>query len=159
MIKEFWSDLSKAKYSEQLVREVLSSLTDEYEFQDVSNQREYFYKGDIRAVSKTNGSFFMLEVKDDSRIAETRNVLCEEEVYYKESNYFGKGNMQSDYDIYCVVSQAEQKIYIIDFSILKKIYKQGEFKIIKHFAQDTYCYLLPLGVIKKNGGLIKVIEY
>jgi hypothetical protein len=42
-------------------------------------------------------------------------VLCEEEIFYKDGGYFGKGNMKSNYDIYCIVSQSERKIYVIDF--------------------------------------------
>lgn len=83
--------------------DTFSAATKKYTFEDVSNNREYFYKGDIKATSSTGKEIF-IEVKDDSRIAESKNVLCEYEVYYKESNYYGKGNMKSNYDIYCVVS-------------------------------------------------------
>ena len=67
--------------------------------------------------------------------------------------------MYSDYDIYTVVSEPERKIYVIDFKILKEIYKKGEFKRINHYAQFTDAYLLSLGMIKKYGGLIDTIEY
>lgn len=47
---------------------------------------------------------YFIEVKDDSRIADTGRVLCEERVCYKDGDYFQKGFMYSDYDIFCVVS-------------------------------------------------------
>lgn len=158
MLDNFYTDLEKAKKAEQIVKDTFAALTKKYTFEDVSNNREYFYKGDIKATSSTGKEIF-IEVKDDSRIAESKNVLCEYEVYYKESNYYGKGNMKANYDIYCVVSQSERKIYVIDFSILKQIYKKGEHKVIDHYNQTTYCYLLSLGTIKKYGGLIDTIEF
>ena len=37
--------------------------------------------------------------------------------------------MYSDYDIYCVVSQAERKMYFFDFQVIKANYKKyGEYK-------------------------------
>jgi hypothetical protein len=68
---------------------------------------------------RNDGKEIMIEVKDDSKIAETQNVLCEEEVYYDNIQDFVKGNFHSDYEIYCVVSKAERKVYVMDFSILK----------------------------------------
>ena len=158
MVRDFYSDLEKAKSAESLVANVFSSLTNDYTFEEVGDQREYFYRGDIKATT-ADGREVFIEVKNDSRIAETHNVLCEEEVFYKEGGYFGKGNMKSNYDIYCVVSQQDKKIYVIDFPILKANYRKGEFKVIHHYDQATYCYLLPLGTIKKLGGLITTIEY
>lgn len=158
MVRDFYSDLEKAKSAETLVATVFSSLTNDYKFEEVGDQKEYFYRGDIKATA-ADGREIFIEVKNDSRIAETHNVLCEEEVYYKSDGYFGKGNMKSNYDIYCVVSQQEQKIYVIDFSVLQANYRRGEFKVIRHYDQDTYCYLLPIGTIKKLGGLITTVEY
>ena len=65
--------------------------------------------------------------------------------------------MESDYDIYTIVSESERKIYVLDFKELKRIYRRGEFKQINHPAQITYCYLLPLGLAKK--AMIEVIDY
>ena len=109
MILNFYSDLAKAKGAENIVRETFSQLASGYTFEDCSNDKECYYRGDIRAIAP-DGREIYIEVKDDSRIHETHNVLCEYEVYYKESDYYGKGNMKSNYDIYCVVSQQERKI-------------------------------------------------
>lgn len=155
----FLQDLLKAHKAEDLVREVLASLTDEYTFEDVADDREYFHKGDIKAVG-ADGKEIMIEVKDDSRIGDTGNILCEESVYYYSSNYEQKGNFYSDYEIYCVVSQPTNTIYLFDFSILKQIYKKyGNYRIMAHAHQESEVYLLPLGYAKKAGALIKEIKY
>lgn len=158
MVATFKEDLAKAKTAEKIVREKLSSLVEDYLFMDVSSLKEFYHQGDIMAAN-AEGDVRFIEVKDDSKIAETKNVLCEDEVYYKYENYFAKGNMAYDYDIYAVVSQAGRKIYFIDFPILRDNYKKGIFKQIEHSQQTTYCYLVGLHQIKKWGALLGVICY
>lgn len=159
MLENFERDLARGKVAENIVREVFTSLTDDYTFEDVSFDRSFFYRGDIKATDKKSGKEYYIEVKNDSRIADTGNILCEEEVYYKKYDYFGRGNMDGDSDIFAIVSQAENKIYVIDFKILKKNYRLGEFRKIEHPQQFSYVYLLPLCIIKKLGGLIATIDY
>ena len=157
MVDGFFKDLFLAKGAEQIVLSTFSELSPNYTFTNVSNEKEYWHKGDILATA-ADGRKIFIEVKDDGRICDTHNVLCEEEVdYYGDG--IKKGNMHSDYQIYCVVSQAENRIYIIDFSILHAIYKQGHYTIIPHTHQTTYAYLLPLRAINEAGGLIAVINY
>lgn len=157
MVKDFFKDLNKAKKAEQIVATALSNLG--YSVADVSNDRSFFYKGDLLITLPTGEKKFV-EVKDDSRIADTRNILCEEEVYYKEHDYYGKGNMQSDYDIYSVVSKAENKIYFLDFEKMKSIYKKfGKYKVIPHYDQTTFCYLLNLRDASRYGALLGEITY
>ena len=104
MVSNFWNDLAQAHKSEELVRRLFASLTNEYTFINVGSEREYFNRGDIKAVG-ADGREIMIEVKCDGRIWETGNLLCEEEVYYFDTNTFVKGNFHSPYEIYCVVSQ------------------------------------------------------
>lgn len=158
MLSEFKKDLEAAKTAEQLVKDIFSSLTTGYSFEDVSSQREYFYRGDIKATDK-DGKEIFIEVKDDGRIADTQRVLCEDENYIKESGQMLKGGMHNNTDIYVVVSQPERKIYVIDFKVLQSNYRKGEFKVIPHAQQDTYCYLLELCRVKQYGGLIAVLNY
>ena len=158
MIRDFYKDLEAAKPAEQLVLNTLASLATGYTFTDVSDIKEYRYKGDIMCTA-ADGKQIFIEVKNDSRIADTGNILCEYQNYIKDADYFIKGNMCSDYDYYTIVSQQQRKIYIIDFSILKANYTKGQHKVIRHYDQDTYCYLLPLGVIKQLGGLVAVLDY
>lgn len=159
MVKEFWNDLAQARKSEDMVRELFASLTADYDFIDVGSQREYFKKGDIKAIRKSDGKEIMIEVKCDSRIADTRNLLCEEENYYYQTGEWIKGNFYSDYEIYCVVSKAERKVYVMDFSILQKHYKSGQYKCIHHYDQDCYCYLCPLGCVRKWGAMLYEVSY
>lgn len=158
MVTGFYSDLAQARGAERLVRDVLSAQTTDYKFVTVGDVREYFYKGDIKAVDRTGKEFF-IEVKNDSVIHRSGNILCEEEVYYKDTDYYGKGNMKSDYEYYAIVSEQERRIYILDFEILKATYRMGEYKVIEHPSQITYCYLLPLGVAKSKGAVITTLEY
>lgn len=138
MVTNFYRDLEKAKKAEAIVKEVLSSLTSKYEFIDVSNVPKYYHKGDILAVDKESGKQIFIEVKDDSRIADTKNILCEDLVYYYETGEEVKGNFYNDYEVYCIVSQPERKIYFYDFGTLQRVYKSwGEFKIIRHQQQES----------------------
>lgn len=159
MLDNFKRDLAIGKRAEVIVYDLLSSLAIGYDIEDVSNNCLFYYSGDLKAIDKSSGKEYFLEVKNDSRIADTGNVLCEVEVYYKNAGYYGKGNMDNDSDIYTVVSEIDSKVYFIDFNILKKIYKYGEYKEIEHRQQITYCYLVPIGLIKKMGGLIAVVDY
>lgn len=158
MIRDFFRDLEAAKPAEQLVLNTLSSLATGWSFTNVSDVKEYRYKGDIKATND-NGQVFFLEVKNDSRIADTGNILCEYRNYIKDGCYYLKGNMLSNYDFYCIVSQQQRKIYVIDFSILQAHYTEGKHRIIEHFDQDTYCYLLPLERVRELGGVIAELEY
>lgn len=158
MIKQFWLDLEDARKVEDLVKETFSNMTNEYTFEDVSKERQYFHKGDIRATA-ADGRQIYIEVKNDGRIADTGNVLCEEENFFYDSGAYVKGNFYSDYEIYCVVSQEERKIYVMDFKVLKANYKKGEFKAIRHPEQISYCYLLPLYIVKRYNGLIAEVSY
>ncbi len=158
MVSNFYSDLAQAREAEDIVLNTFNAMSDKYNFVPVGDNPAYYYKGDILAIGE-DGREIGIEVKDDSRIADTHNVLCEEEVYYKSCDYYGKGNMQSDYDVYCIVSRQEQKIYVIDFDILRANYRKGEFREIRHPQQTTYCYLLDIGTIQRLGGLIATIHY
>lgn len=159
MLDNFQRDLAKGKVGERIVKEVFTALTDDFTFEDVSNEACFYYRGDIKAIDKKTGKEYFIEVKNDSRIGDTKNILCEEEVYYKQYDYFGRGNMDGDSDIFTIVSQPEEKIYVIDFKVLKKNYRLGQFRKLEHPQQFSYVYLLPLSTIKRLGGLIATIDY
>lgn len=158
MVSTFFKDLDEARKAEHFVCELLSSYSNKYSFREVGSEQEFYNKGDIEA-SAPNGEKIYIEVKNDSRIGETHNILCEEAVYYKREGIKVKGNMYSDYEIYCILSESEQKIYFIDFKELMKIYRFGRAREIEHPEQITYCYLLPLSFLEKSGGLLGVINY
>ena len=157
MLKNFYRDLNAARDAELLVRDLLAGATDAYTFEWVGDMPAYYSKGDIRAIDKTSGKEIFIEVKDDSRIADTGNVLCEVEVDYYD--YQVRGNIYNDFNIYVVVSKQQKRIYVIDGEVLKANYRQGYRKYIPHGEQATDAYLLPLGTIKRMGGLLATIEY
>lgn len=158
MVKAFYMDLNAAKEAEQTVLNTFQLLSSDYEFIDVSYWREYFHKGDIIARAKDGRETF-IEVKQDGCIANTYNVLCEEKVYYFSTDSYENGNFYSDYEIYCVVSPQKHKIIVMDFTVLKEIYKNGKYKVIPHEDQITYAYLLSLDYIEEKGGIIAIVDY
>ena len=157
MVKSFYADLEAAKTAERLVLNVFSSLTSAYNFKDVSNDRAYWKKGDILAID-ANGREIGIEVKQDSRIAQTNNVLCEEKVLFFDSG-MAEGNMQSNYNIYCVVSPQARKIWCFDFNIMKQHYKIGRYIKIPHEEQITFAYLVSIAQFDELGALIAIIDY
>ena len=158
MLTNFYNDLEQAKIAERIALEVLQSYSDYWSLEDVSNIKECRYLGDIKATLPT-GAVQYIEVKDDSRIADTKNILCEEENYIKDTNSYIKGNMSCKGDLYAIVSQQERKIYLLDYARLREIYKKGQYKVIPHTQQITYCYLLELCRAKQWGALIDIITY
>lgn len=158
MLENFNRDLKFGQRAEEIVFQVFSALDSDHKYEKVGGCRDFFYKGDIVALGE-DGKPIYIEVKNDSRIADTGNVLCEEEVYYKRHDYYGKGNMDCDSDIFAVVSEEQRKIYVIDFKVLKSNYRKGEYKVIEHPQQITYCYLLNINEIDRLGGLISVVNY
>ena len=159
MNSQFYKDLEAARDAEYLVRDLLAGATKDYEFHWVGDNPTYYHKGDIAAVNKATGAVSFIEVKDDSRIADTGNILCEEQVEFFDCDYCRKGNMYNEFDVYVVVSKQAREIYVIRGEVLKANYKQGYKKYIPHKTQATDAYLLPLGVIKEAGGLLAVIKY
>lgn len=156
-MNDFINDATKARKGELLTLSILQDKTKNYSFTHLTDYKTYGHKGDILA-RDSRGNGYFLEVKTDARIAETGNVLCEEQKYFFDSGY-KPGNMNYDYEIYCVLSQESRTLYIIDFSIMKKIYKTGRFTTIEHDEDITYGYLLPLEQIKQHHGLLYELYY
>jgi|GEM_PF-2115971 len=160
MVSNFFSDLRKAKVGEGIVLDVLRNCSkDKYEISDVSDNRDYYYKGDIDVYDSGEDKHYLIDVKMDSKIAETHNILCEEEVYYEETGEYRPGNMASDYDYIAIISVKAQKIYIIDFQLLKAHYKEGRDYVKNHGEQTTYGTLFSLAKARDYGMIDAVIDY
>ena len=159
MVSNFYSDLKQAKVGEGIVLDVLQNCCGRYEFTDVSDDRRYFYKGDIDAYDARNDKHYFLDVKMDSRIAETGNILCEEEVYFENTGEYTPGNMSSDYDYLAIISTKARKIYIIDFELLKEHYREGRNYVKNHGEQTTYGTLFSLKKAQHYGMIEAVIVY
>jgi hypothetical protein len=136
MVKGFYEDLKKAKKGEQIVLEVLRNANTEYDFDDVSNDKEYWHRGDIECWDDTWLCSYYIDVKDDGCVSSTGNILAEHRVWYKGSGW-KEGFMQSaTYDYVAYLSQPDNKIYLLDFEAWKKQYK-------KVFCKDNILNLYP----------------
>lgn len=155
---DFWRDLNAARKTEQKALEIFQGLSADYRFIDVSDNELYYHKGDIKAIA-ADGTEYMLEIKGDSRIHETGNVLCEECNYWYDTGETTQGNMYSDYQYYCVLSEAARKLVIIDFKVLQANYKKYRYIQHRHADNESTYYLMPLKDINRLGGIIKVIDY
>ena len=156
---QFYKDLEFGQRAEAIVFSYFSAIDDKHTYELVSLKPAYYNMGDIRAIDKETGEEIFIEVKNDSWIHQTRNVVCEEEVYFKKHGHINEGNMYHNNDIYVVVSQEEKKIYVIDMRVLKKIYRNGRYKHFDYPHQWSDCYLVNLDTIEKSGGLITILEY
>ena len=85
MLSEFKKDLARGYAAEHLVKEILADLTTDFEFIWVGDKEEYRDKGDI--IARAANKEYYIEVKDDSCICTTGNVLCEEANYIYENDY------------------------------------------------------------------------
>ena len=161
MNESFLDCLNKAKPAESIVLEVLSHCTKDYSFHDISDIKQLRHNGDIAARNTKDDTPFFIDVKDDSRIHDKRNILCEEEVYYEETGRWEKGFMYSGYDCLAILSKPEKKIYMVDFDGLKQHYKKGRYipSMKKNDYQESRVYLLPLFVARKYGFLLYEIDY
>ena len=180
MFDKFKTDLNNAKEAEKIVKDVLESMTNDFDFQDVSEKKECWHLGDIKAYynycSYCSGFGFgdnplsydeyeeykynyYIDVKDDSRIGDTGNILCEEKVYYKKNGIVKDGFMYNLYDYLAIVNEKDKMIYILDFHLLQKVYKQGRKMRLYYSDQYSDVYLYSLDKAKDNGILMAVIGY
>ena len=167
MVKGFYEDLAAARQAEQLVLKVLQNTnTEEYDFNDVSEDPEFFHRGDIEIWDDTWGYHLYMDVKDDGCVSSTGNILAEHRVWYAGSGW-AKGFMQnSTYDYIAYLSQPDKKIYILDFDLWRKYYKTNYKRHIEipHYyngrkTQTTDAYLMPLETARKLGIMIAEIDY
>lgn len=156
--QQFLTDAAAAKPAEELVAAVMSSLTSDWCFEVIEGEDKDQHKGDIKATDLFTGFSLYLEVKNDGVIGTSGNVLCENQKYFYDKGYKA-GNMTYDYEYYCVISQDSRTIYVIDFSILKNIYKSGRPMTKLNEYDITYGYLVSLKDIAAKGGLLKTIAY
>lgn len=156
----FKVDLKNSKEAEKIVLQILAKCAlFEYKFEDVADIPEFWHYGDIVAYDRDGMFDCFIDVKDDSRIADTHNILCEESVYYTNSNQFKEGFMYSEYDYIAIVSKKEKKIYIIDFKELQKHYKEGRSMRLSYSWQYSDVFLYPLTKAYKFNIVVAEIEY
>ena len=155
----FKADLLKSKEAEKIALDVLTHTTEDKCFNDVADIQEFWHKGDILVFDRNREFDCFIDVKDDSRIADTHNILCEERVYYRKQKKFKQGFMYSEYDYLDIVSKKESKIYIIDFKKLQKHYKEGKSMCLQYSWQYSDIFLYPLEKAYKYNMVVAEIDY
>ena len=63
------------------------------------------------------------------------------------------------YDILCVIDRIGSKIYFINFSKLKEIYKKYRFVGTELEDAISYGYVVPISEIEKIGAMEMVVDY
>lgn len=162
MVKGFYNDLRRAKEAEKIAYEVFNRLTLNLLFEDVSDERQYYHKGDLKIWDIFNPSkeCLFMDVKDDSVIHRTKNLFAEESVFYKENNSLQNGFMKnSTYDYIAYMSKSEKKIYLLDFKKWQECYKMGIYKEMFHKYQNSYGYLMKLNQAIELGVVLATINY
>lgn len=164
MIKGFKEDLAAAKPAERMVRLALESAYEgkDVTFEDVSDEKECRYKGDIK-VCLGNGKAQYIDVKDDGVWARSGNLLAEDMVWYCNSGKQDGFMRHAKYNIVAYHSKKLSKILLIDFKKWKAEYKKpnnGWYKVIPHGGtQTTYGYLNPIEKMKELGVVMMEIDY
>lgn len=167
MVDNFYEDLEAARKAEKLVLDIFrNSGTEDYKFNDVSADPEYYHRGDIEVWDECWQYNIYVDVKDDGCVANTGNILAEHRVWYSNSGW-KKGFMQnSSYDYVAYLSQQDHKIYILHFDLWRKYYKTQYKKHINipHYKngrniQTTDAYLMPLYKARELGIIVAEIDY
>lgn len=160
MVSNFYKDLRKAKIGEKIAMAILKDVYgNHYTFEDVSEDKQCWHLGDIRATRHIDNAVKYIDVKMDSRIAQTRNILCEEAVYYVHNDETKPGCITYPYDAIAIVSVQAKRIWIIDYHMLQEHYKEGK-KYTRQFEEQTTSgYLFPLTKAQSYGMIKAVIDY
>ena len=163
----FTTDRKKARKAELLVLNVFNSIKCDYVFEDVADQEEYYYKGDIITFDNDWDQEICIDVKDDSCIDRTCNFLAEHRVKYPKSGWQTGFMQHAEYDYVAYLSQQRQTIYMLDFAAWQKYYKTNYKKrlMIPHYndygywEQTTDGYLMPIYMAKELGIIVATIKY
>lgn len=163
MFKDFLSDLKKAQVGENIVCNVLSQLLgeDDYTISNVALDKQLYDKGDI-SVTDSWGDTVYIDVKDDSCICDTGNILAEHRVWFKGKGWLDGFMQKAQYNYVAYLSRADQKIYMLDFSLWKKYYKKvfkRHLYIDHNGEQTTDGYLMSLNKARELGIVIAEIIY
>lgn len=153
-MSKFQDDLQTGRKGEQTVFNTLTALG--LDIQDVANDPEYYYKGDF-IINTPLGAVY-LDAKVDNVMCKTKNIFCEEEVYFTNNGETRIGDMKKEYDYMAFVSYQENLIYFYDARILRQIYKKGMSKEFHYPESISYGRLLNMSVARKYGALMGKVE-
>lgn len=142
---DFQHNVEVAKTAEGIAKEILEKHTKKT-IVDVSRDPECYHKGDLLVGEKT-----YIDVKDDTLIHKTGNVFVETLKIWP-SGAVTNGWVTSQYNYLAIVSQPDQKFYLIDFKALKQCYKQiGRFVKANNGDNITQGYVCSLKKLRDKG--------
>ena len=156
----------EGKQAEQLVKDFLTNKG--YAVQDVSEDCDN-YQNDVDFIVQKDGRTNKIEVKLDTRLAQTQNIAFEDAFYLKDKE-LGRTEVKPGYyhysqcDFLIFVSPDDNKLYIVHFSKLKEQEEtlKSTFKIRKFYSYTDKCQkamrLVPVSVLKEKG-LLSIISY
>ncbi len=151
---DFNRNVKIAKESEGIALELLAQLVPDGDFVDVSNVSDYYHLGDI--MDAKTGRYY--DVKDDGVVHRTGNVFCEERKEWR-SGQISDGWMYSNYDNLVILDGVSNHIYVLDFSILKKIYKDYRYVTTNMGDNYTSGYCVPLKACREAGAMLYESAY
>lgn len=155
----------EGKQAEQLVKDFLTNRG--YAVQDVSEDCDN-YQNDVDFIVQKDGRTSKIEVKLDTRLAETRNIAFED-VFYLKDKETGQTETREGYyhysqcDFLIFVSPADNSLYMVHFAKLKEQEEalQREFKLKKFYSYTDKCQktmrIIPVEELKAKG-LLSIIK-
>ena len=155
----------EGKQAEQLVKDYLTDRG--YTVQDVSEEQDN-YQNDIDFIVQKDGRTSKIEVKLDTRLAETQNIAFED-AFYLNDKETGQTETREGYyhysqcDFLIFVSPVDNSLYMVHFAKLKEQEEtlQQEFKSKKFYSYTDKCQktmkVISVEVLKANG-LLSVVK-
>lgn len=156
----------EGKQAEQIVKDYLTGRG--YTVQDVSEDCDN-YQNDVDFIVQKDGRTSKIEVKLDTRLAETQNIAFEDAFYLKDKET-GQTETREGYyhysqcDFLIFVSPDNKSLYMVHFHKLKENEAdfQNCFKFTKFYSYTDKCQkrmrLVPVSVLKEKG-LLSVFSY
>ena len=146
----------EGKQAEQLVKDFLTNRG--YAVQDVSEDCDN-YQNDVDFIVQKDGRTNKIEVKLDTRLAQTQNIAFED-VFYLKDKESGKAESKQGYyhysqcDFLIFVSPDDNNLYIVHFAKLKGQEEslKSEFKTKKFYSYTDKCQkamkIIPVEVLE-----------
>lgn len=156
----------EGKQAEQLVKDFLTNRG--YAVQDVSEDCDN-YQNDVDFIVHKDRRTSKIEVKLDTRLAETQNIAFED-VFYLKDKETGQTETREGYyhysqcDFLIFVSPADRNLYMVHFRKLKEneISLENCFKFVKFYSYTDRCKkglrVVPVSVLKEKG-LLNVFSF
>lgn len=155
----------EGKQAEQIVKDYLTGRG--YTVQDVSEEQDN-YQNDVDFIVQKDGRTSKIEVKLDTRLAETQNIAFEDAFYLKDKET-GQTETREGYyhysqcDFLIFVSPADNNLYMVHFAKLKEQEEalQREFKSKKFYSYTDKCQkamkIISVEALKAKG-LLSIIK-